>query len=230
MAAVVITYNRVILDVIGMSETGKMENEKGSIVLEASYCIFLSVILFMFVLSFGIFLYQKVMFGIVANEVAEEVASTYKLRYVADSSQVTMEEICDVGKYRFLFFSDRFLASNEAKASWLASVRLSGFSLAQKQGAISADIVQVADDIGRRHYEVTVRQAYSFLMGDLLGLIGLDRVQCFEKTVCVEGVDILNYVNTVKTTKYGIDKVKDNSAILGLIDSVIGLLHSIFDD
>ena len=112
----------------------------------------------------------------------------------------------------------------------MANVRLTKSSLAKEDGGLSVNVETIVDDIGRRHYEVTVKQSYSFLLGDLLNFIGRTETQTIERTVYVESVDVLNYINTVKVTKYGIDKVKDNSAFLGLIDSAISLLQSIFDN
>ncbi len=208
----------------------KIKDERGAVMLESTYCVLISILVLMFMMSFGFFLYQKTTVTIVTNEIAEEVTQTYKLRNVADSSSISSSDISGVGKYRYLFFADSFNSKNEAKATTLANVRLTKTSLAKQEENLSVDVETVVDDIGRRHYEVTVKQKYSFMLGDLLSVIGQRDVQTLEETVYVESVDVLNYVNTVKVTQYGINKVKDNSSVLGLIDSAISLLHSIFDD
>lgn len=208
----------------------KIKDERGAVMLESTYCVLISILVLMFMMSFGFFLYQKTTVTIVTNEIAEEVTQTYKLRNVADSSSISSSDISGVGKYRYLFFADSFNSKNEAKATTLANVRLTKTSLAKQEENLSVDVETVVDDIGRRHYEVTVKQKYSFMLGDLLSVIGQRDVQTLEETVYVESVDVLNYVNTVKVTQYGINKVKDSSSVLGLIDSAISLLHSIFDD
>lgn len=207
----------------------KSGNERGAVMLEAVYCVLLIIIVFMFMMSFGFFLYQKTMISIVTNEIAEEVAQTYKLRNVTYNSTVTLSDISGVGKYRYLFFTSSFESKNKAKAYSFADMRLSKTSLAQEEGGLTVDIETVVDDIGRRHYEITVKQRYSFLLGDLLNFIGQSGMQELQATSYVESIDVLNYVNTVKVTKYGINKVKDNAPILKLFDSTISLLHSIFD-
>lgn len=207
----------------------KAKNERGAIILESTYCILIAMIMFLFLMSFGFFLYQKTIICVVANGVAEEVSQTYKLRYVTDSSNVTVSDVTGVGKYRYLFFKWSFDSKNKVKAKTIATVRLSNSSLAKEEGTMSVDVQTVVDDIGRRHYVVTVKQKYSFLLGGLLGLINQKDVQMLSATSYVESADVLNYINTVKVTKYGIDKIKDNSSILGLIDSAIGLLQSVFD-
>lgn len=206
------------------------QNERGAIVLESTYCILFAAIMLVFLMSFGFFLYQNVMVTVVANEVAEEVSQTYKLRNVTDSSSVSEADVSSVGKYRYLFFADRFETKNETKAKNLANVRLSKTSLAEDEGAVHVDVKAVVDDIGRRHYEITVQQKYSFMLGKLLSFVGQRDIQTLEKTVYVESSDVLHYVNTVKMTQYGLNKLKDNSSVLGLFDSAISLLHSIFDD
>lgn len=208
----------------------KIKDERGTVMLESTYCILVSIIVLMFMLSFGFFLYQNAVVTVVTNEVAEEVSQTYKLRNVADSSSITSSDISGIGKYRYLFFADDFNSKNEAKLNNLANVRLSKTSLAKEEGNITVDVETVVDDIGRRHYEVTVTQKYSFLLGDLLSVIGQSDVETLSRTVYVESSDVLNYVNTVKTTKYGLNELKDHSDLLGLVDSAISLLHSIFDN
>ena len=208
----------------------KSSNERGAVMLESTYCILLVIIVFMFMMSFGFFLYQKAMVGIVTNEVAEEVAQTYKLKNVTDNSTLTSNDISGVGKYRYILNVSSLESTNEAKAYSFVDMRLSKTSLAKEDGGMTVNIETVVDDIGRRHYEITVKQRYSFLLGDLLNFIGQSGTQELQATVYVESIDVLNYINTVKATKYGINKIKDNVAALKLIDSVISLLHSIFGD
>ena len=206
------------------------DRQKGSIMLESTYCILATIIVLIFFLSFGFFLYQKTMVKIVANEVAEEITQTYKLRYVTDSSDIESSDISGIGKYRYLFFTDSFNEKNEIKVENFANARLTKTSLAKKEATLYAEVETVVDDIGRRHYVVTIRQKYSFLFGDLLSVIGQERVQELESVSYVESADVLNYINTVKMTKYGIDKVKDNESFLGVVDSAISLLKSVFDN
>lgn len=210
----------------------KIKDERGAVMLESTYCILISIFVLMFMLSFGFFLYQKTTVTIVANEIAEEVSQTYKLRNVTDSSSILPEDISGIGKYRYLFFADDFNSKNEIKAITLANVRLTKTALAEEEGNLSVNVETVVDDIGRRHYEVTLKQKYSFLLGELLSIIGQQDTQTLEKTVYVESVDVLNYVNTVKFTKYGLNKAKeaDFTGILKFVDSAISLLHSIFDN
>lgn len=206
----------------------KYKNERGAVILESTYCILLAIFVLFFFLSFGFFLYQKTAVGIIANEVAEEAIVTYKLRNVADSESVSSTDVAGIGKYRYLLFGGNFERKSESKAKTLADTRLTQTEMAKDKGGLSVSVTPVVDDIGRRHYEVTVRNKYSFLLGDLLSIVGQKEVQTVEATVYVESYDVLNYVNTVKFTQYGISKITDEFALLGLIDSAIGILSNLF--
>lgn len=208
----------------------KIKDERGAVILESTYCILISIIVLMFIISFGFFLYQNAMVTVVANEVAEEVSQTYKLRNVSDSSSISSSDISSIGHYRYLFFSDSFNTKNAVKAKNYANIRLSKTSLAEEEGSLSVNVETIVDDIGRRHYEVTVSQKYSFLLGDLLSFIGQKDVQTISRTVYVESSDVLSYINTVKATKYGIGELSDKFESTQAIDKAISLLKSVFDN
>lgn len=207
-----------------------LKDEHGVVILEATYCIVLAIFVLMFLLSFGFFLYQNTMVSIVANEIASEISQTYKLRDVSDSSSVTSANIGGIGRYRYLLHESDFNAKNELKARNLAGTRLQQTTMAEENGTLQVDIKTVVDDIGRRHYEVTVRQKYTFLLGGLLEVIGQHEIQTVEATAYVESSDVLSYVNTVKLTQYGMKKMKelDPTGVANLMDNAISLLHSIF--
>ena len=208
----------------------RTDQENGSIMLESTFCILLSIFVILFFLSFGFFLYQKTMLTVVTNQVAEEITSTYKLRHVTDSTSINESDVSGVGKYRYWIFDNVFQNDNNSKARIFADLRLAKSSLAPSQGDLSVKVEPVGDSIGRRHYKVTVKQKYRFLLGGLLEAIGIKDIQELEHTAYVESVDVLYYVNTFKTAKYAVDEVTSDVEVLGLIDSVIQLVHSIFDD
>lgn len=49
----------------------KIRDECGVVMLESTYCILISIIVLMFMLSFGFFLYQNAVVTIITNEAAE---------------------------------------------------------------------------------------------------------------------------------------------------------------
>ncbi len=203
----------------------KFKDERGFIMIEATYCIMVAIFVMVFLLGLGFYLYQNTVVTIVANEIAEEVSQTYKLRDVEDSSDLTAEDIEGIGKYRYLFFSSSFNEASETKLFTAADVRLSQTSLADSAQDLNVEVETVVDDIGRRHYVVTVSQTYSYLFGGLLEFVGLEDAQLIERTVYVESSDVLSYINTVKLTNYIIDKAVESNAITDIADSLFAIVE-----
>lgn len=207
----------------------QIKNERGTVMLEGVFGVFVSIIVMAFLLSFGFYLYQQTMVDIVANEVAEEVVMTYKFRDVDDCSEITLDKVKNLGRYRYFLFAGQYDSANEQKGTTLASVRLSKTSLSKANSAPKVEIEKVGDDLGRMHYEVTLTQNYEFMMGDILSLVGLNDAETISTTVYVESVDVSNYINTVKMTNYGLKKFSGAVPLLNTVNSVIKLMKSVYD-
>ena len=205
----------------------KPKSERGAIMVESTYCILLALFVLFFMLSFGFRLYQETVVGIVANEVAEEVVLNYKILDITDSTQVTQTKVEKVSYFRYLFGGSNYTKANESKGESIAKTRLTATDLNKDQGALDVKIKPVKDGVGRRHYEVTVQKRYSFLLGDLLKVIGLNGTEVISATVYVESVDVLGYANTIKLTQYMINKVAQKSVVLKYIETAIKLVESI---
>ncbi len=182
------------------------KNESGMVMIEATYCILISIIVAIMLISFSFLAYQKTMFSIAVNDVAENVAQTYKYRNIKNNQNIQKQDIKGVGVYRYWFNAQKFAYASNTKAATLTENMLRNGSLAYKKSSNGVKVRRVVDDIGRSHLEVTVRYTYSFFLGNVLNLIGQNGTQTFEKTVYVESVDVASYINTVKITKYAIDK------------------------
>ena len=209
-------------------EWEKEGNERGAVMLEGVFGILVSILVMALLLSLGFYLYQRTVVRIVANEIAEEVAITYKLRNVGDSTSISLNDITGIGKYRYYLFANTFTRENEAKATALAGERLPKTALAKADGAPEVEITVVKDDVGRMHYEVTLRQDYTFLLGKILNLLGIEKSGTLSSTVYVEAVDISYYINTVKMTNYGLEKFTDAISVLKAVDSVVKLMKSVY--
>ena len=207
----------------------QIKNERGTVMLEGVFGVFVSIIVMAFLLSFGFYLYQQTMVDIVANEVAEEVVLTYKFRDVDDCSEITLDKVKNLGRYRYFLFAGQYDSANEQKGTTLANVRLSKTSLSKANSAPKVEIEKVGDDLGRMHYEVTLTQNYEFMMGDILSLVGLNDAETISTTVYVESVDVSNYINTVKMTNYGLKKFSGAVPLLNTVNSVIKLMKSVYD-
>ena len=194
------------------------DKERGAVMLEGVFGVCVSIIVMIFLLSFGFYLYQVTMVDIVANEIATEVVQTYKFKNVSDSSDISLTDVTSVGRYRYILFASQYDSANEAK----------GATLAQTESMPTVQIEKVGDDVGRMHYEVTLSQEYSFLLGDVLSIVGLDASDTISATVYVEAVDVSNYINTVKMTNYGLSKFVSANPLLKTVDSVIKLMESVY--
>lgn len=165
----------------------------------------------MFLLSFGFFLYQQVMVSIVTNEIAQNLARNYKIRDREYDSNLTTSAI-------------------EEQATKYAIKRLFGTSLAQApkvDSGVTVKIKTVTNDLGHMHYEVTVKQGYKFLLGELLEVfISQDGTQIIESTAYVESNDVSHYIKTVKNWKHMTNLIKENSKIIGTIDTVISIVET----
>ena len=207
----------------------RLKCERGSVMIESVYCIIFVMFMSFFLLSFGFFLYEKAMFDFSVNQIAEDVVMTYKLEEKHDTfsaSQITEDAVKDVAGYRYFIWNNSVRENNESKLEKGIVKRLSAPSFQKREGDVFCTIKQVDDDIGRRHYEVTVSQNYSFMLSQFLSFIGIHDGMSFEKTVYVEGVDMLDYVNSVKYVSYVTNKMKSNSSVFGLIDSFIKMVQS----
>ncbi len=216
----------------------KSADESGTIMLEATFCMVVCIIVMALLLSVGFYFYQLVMVHVVTNETAEYLAVTYKFSSLEDSAELTADDIAGVGMYRYWFSrEDSLNDAAAAKGTNYANSRLSKTTLALSNTTPTVTVTSVDDDIGRKHYEVTVTQTYTFLMGDLLELIGLTGTQQMSATAYVCGVDVSHYINSVKTWSSVSKTLTDllpgqdlADSILGALDSIDTLFETLFPD
>lgn len=212
-----------------LKKNNQNKNEQGTVMIEGVFGVMVSIIVMAFLLSFGFYLYQQTMVDIVANEIAEEVVMTYKFRDVNDCADISLADVQNVGRYRYILFAGQYDSANEAKGTTLANIRLSKTSLAQSNNAPKVTIEKIGDDVGRMHYEVTLTQNYEFMMGDILSLVGISDAETLSSTVYVEAVDVSNYINTVKMTNYGLKKFEGANPLLKTVSSVVKLMKSVYN-
>lgn len=209
-----------------MKETSKDE-KNGFVMLEATFCIIICMFVLVLLMSVAFWLYQQVLVTVVTNEVASEVAQNYKLIAVQDNGDVTEEDIAGVGLYRYTLSKKEFDTENEKNATKYMTSRIAQTTLSEIKNAPTISIDTEIDDIGRRHYVVKVSQEYTFLIGNILNVLGMDGTQTIERTAYVQSTDILNYVNTVKTEKYIVDLATGNTKVGKAADSIISAVNSV---
>ena len=206
-----------------------IDKEQGAVMIEGVFGILASIIIMAFLLSFGFYLYQQTIVDIVANEIAEEVVMTYKFSSINDCADISLPDVQNVGRYRYILFANKYDSANELKGKNIADIRLSQTSLAQSHGNSTINIEKIGDDLGRMHYEVTLTQEYKYLLGDILKIVGLPSMESLSSTVYVESIDVSNYINTVKMTNYGLNKFTSSVPLLNMVNSVIKLMKSVYD-
>lgn len=206
----------------------KGKKESGFIMLESAAALMFCVFILVFMLSFSFLLYQHVMVKVVASEAAQSVSEIYKFRGVTEAKGITEADIKGIGNYRYLFHGGEFKNKNFAKVKTFADARLTKTTLAKKNGGMTVSLEVKNDDIGRRHLEVTAQQNYTFLLGGILRFVGFKGTHLLKATAAVNSPDILFYINQVKVTKYGINKLKKFSTVFSMINEAIGFWHEVF--
>ena len=208
-------------------------DESGTMMIEATYCMVAVLFVLIFIMGFGFIYYQTVMFNIACNQCAEEVIQTYKLETVTHNYEVTQQAVEDVGKYRY--FLGNIQKASKTHLNTLVNERLAATSFALDGGDATVDIKPFIDDIGRRHYAVTITKPYKYLFHNFFsgGVIkALDINSNLQTTVYVEGADMLSLSTTIDFTEFIFRYLEDNIEVAGLItkwltigNNIIGLAY-----
>lgn len=206
--------------------------QDGTIMLEATFCMILCLFVIFLLISVGFLLYQKVLVNVVANEIAEQISQTYQYSSMEDMSHIEKNDIVTANLYRYSIFKEGSMKrANQQKAGRLAKQRIDRTSLAKATSDPTVTVTPVKDDIGRLHYEVTVTQEYTFLLGEFLDVMGLGATRTLSATAYARGTDILHYVNNVRFAKFVGTELADKLSILDksikLISSIVELLGKV---
>lgn len=203
------------------------EKESGVLILEATFGLFITMVVMMFLLSIGLLLYQRVLVTIVANQTANDIAQVYKLWDVSDNASLTKDDVTDIKIFRG-FKKDKFDEKNTMKAYTYISSRLKQTSLASPDGMLDVTVETIHDDIGRNHYEISVTQKYVFLFGDILNMMGLRGYDEISTMSRVDAKDMTGYISTVKLYKY-LAKKTENLSFVKTVSSAMGVFENVAD-
>lgn len=208
-----------------------IKDERGTIMIESTFCLIATIIVLIGILGFGFIMYQRAMFSIVCNQIAEEVIHTYKLEDVQTADNVSKEDVIGVPRYRYLFAFFNNLEENTLEnCKVLTEERLEATSFAIDDGDMTVEITPSTDDIGRYHYKIVISKPYKFLFNQMFDgsmFESLNINNTMQSTVYVQGVDVLAYFNTVGTTQYALRKVESEMKILQSISSLLELVNNI---
>lgn len=202
-------------------------NERGVLILEATFGFFITMIVMLFLLSIGLLLYQRVLVTVVANQAATDIAQTYKLWNVSDNSVLTKEDVTNVKLFRGAA-RKKYDDNSTKKAYAYVNSRLKQTSLASPDGMLDVTVKTVHDDIGRNHYEITVSQKYIFLFGDILSLFGMQNYDEITAVSRAEAKDMTGYTSNIKLYKY-LWKKTEKSTFVKLVNSVMGIIEDVCD-
>lgn len=207
-------------------------DESGEIMIESMIVVLLTTFVLIFMISVGFLLYEKSVINTVANETADEIAQMYRYSSVLDKDVTSKEEMLSalqsVKKYRYLFCAGSLEADSASKADEYSIARLAKTSFATEEGTPTIEVHTIRTDIGRRYVEVTLEARYSIFWGGALEAFGMDSAYTITSTAYAECNDISSYYNTVGFVKNACDKISDDTAIGGLLNSAISLFKGIF--
>lgn len=205
------------------------KNESGMILLEAVFCMIITVIVMLIMLGLGFAAYQHAAVEIVANDTAEEISKTYKLRNSPSSSEIKDIDVTTPSMFRYVFSEKKYTSKAVSRAKQFAEERIGLTNLAEKKNDMNISVEVIKDSVGRRHYKVTVSQKYGFLAGKLLQSIGLWEEKTISCTVYSAGVDVSHHVNAIKNYKYIVNEFKEHSKFVDTVDTVYSIIHTALD-
>ena len=202
------------------------KDENGTVLLEGVLCITATLIVIVMFMGLGFLCYQHAMMGIVANQVAEEIAITSKLKNVSDASSVTHSDVVGVRNYRAIVMSD-FVNASKTKAKNIAQTRLTATSFAKDNGGFNVTVDRVSDKMGRAHYKIVVTNKYVTLFGDSLSMLGFGDSTPYTATSYVSEVDALLYTDYCSTT-YSLCRIGQKQSGFGkTLENLIKFFHSV---
>ena len=201
------------------------KDEDGTIMLESVFCILATIIVLMMVMVMGFLVYQHAMMGIVANEVAENIAVSYKFPEMEDASNVSKYRVTLFQRYRETPVAAELIRyTNEKTLQKSAQTRLTNSSLAIDSGGYNVSLERIYDDIGRYHYKITVKNKYTFFFGEVLSILGIKETERLQATSYVAGTDALGITNLSDTTVFVTGKIFNN----GIVDAAFSVIHAIW--
>lgn len=205
-----------------------LSDDSGTMMIESTYCMIAAIFVLIFIMGLGFILYQSVMFNIACNQCAEEVVQTYKLMNVTHNYEVTKNDVVNVGKYRY--FLGQIQKNSKDHLNTLVNERLAATSFALDDGTATVDIKPHIDDIGRRHYAITITKPYKFLFHNLFSgkmFSALNINSNLRATVYVEGADMLGVSNTVEFTEFIFRYLEEKVKILDVLNKFLTLGNDI---
>ena len=202
-----------------------MKDEKGEVIVEASFVLTLTIIFLTALIYLGFYIYQYTYMQVIANEAATNVAQVYASEYKDPIyGYISESEFYKTDLYRNLtnVFTDSLDQTNINKAEWFSYYRLNeGSLLKTSDPEVTVDIVQKPGKVIQKQIVVTISQKMELPFWG-----GRNN-----STVTVEGradcLDLLEYFNLVDTVDDLCETVDGEFDIIGTIDDWIQFYNKV---
>lgn len=197
-------------------------NQRGEVMLEASFILVSVILLLMALLSLSFLFYQEAMMTSVATEIASDVAKNYKFTEMeVGKSEIILEDTTSVKMFRMSFgqggMEKAHKIRSEAYAEW--RIRLATLGINSDEAEVDCEII--SSGIGRAYVRVTVSQTSDFFLSEVLDFVGIaEKNTLFSSTAYAECSDLMAYTSMVNFTEYGSRKLNIFNGVGGLYDSV----------
>lgn len=201
-----------------------IHNEDGEVMLESTLVMLLTTFVLIAMLSVGFLFYQQALINTVATDLANDIATSYKLPKQSDKNTEESNALNDIKLYRtsVAMFSMKAMHKKHAEEYLPKRIQLSTLGITEKEPQVE-DFDIVIDNIGRMHVELTVSMECEILFGGALKYFGFfDSVPKFTATSRAECLDITAYASHVKFVDYVSRKAEEtlpngNKAIKSII-------------
>ena len=206
---------------------GKIADNRGEIMLEASIILVAVLILLMALLSITFMFYQQAVMTSVATEIAQDVAKNMKFNALPiGTSEFDKEDYNDTQMFRTNLGQIWLQTAKEELADTYSVKRLDVANFGINSGDFEVSVNLKASGIGRMYAVVTVSQPSEFFLSGILDMVGMaDEKTTFSATAYAECHDMIGYSSMVNFTDYMTTKLKAFNAFGDLYVSVKGFIN-----
>ena len=206
-------------------------DDSAEVMLESIIVMIITLFVLIAMISLGFLFYQQAMLNNIAEELAVEIGSSYKLTEndIGDSSSYH-----DLKLYRTSFAVSGMVSAHKKRAeNYLPDkVRLTTLGIYDKEPWID-DFNITIDNIGRLHVELTVKMECSIPFDEALryfGIISPDNPPTFSAVGRAECLDVTAYASHVQFLEYIDNKIADdNGVVTTILDGIAKIINSIHD-
>ena len=204
-------------------------NQRGEVMLEASFILVSVILLLMALLSLSFLFYQEAMMTSVANEIAADIAKNYKYTDMEmGESSITLDDVTGVRMFRMSFGKTKMEESHEARAKSYAQWRVSMATLGIHSSELEVVCEVTSSGIGRAFVKVTLSQRSDYFLSSILDLAGIaDEDTIFGATAYAECMDLMGYTSMVNFTQYASQELSIFNSIGGFYDSVRNFIEKL---